>query len=129
MNWQQLRKYLSGNYPTEELPNDFDLLSLEWEVKLAYVAHQLKMPVEELLYLAQETFVHEFIIKERQWYSLTEREKQVARFVCKGLTNDEIALQLKISQNTVRTHLRRLLPKFGLTSKDELRQYLWHWRF
>jgi DNA-binding CsgD family transcriptional regulator len=63
------------------------------------------------------------------WGKLSQREQQVAVLVCQNDTNSEIAKKLMISESTVKTHLRRILEKFGLGSKDELRLVLSHWDF
>jgi DNA-binding NarL/FixJ family response regulator len=44
---------------------------------------------------------------------LTEREQQVLRLVSQGLSNSEIAGELFLGVETVRTHLRNLLGKLG----------------
>ncbi len=51
---------------------------------------------------------------------LSEREKEVARLVCKGKTSKEIADLLFISKNTVDTHRRSILSKLGILSIYEL---------
>ncbi len=56
--------------------------------------------------------------------SLTPREQQVALLTLRGLTNREIATVLVISPETVKTHIRHTLEKFGLHSKAELRLML-----
>ncbi len=55
---------------------------------------------------------------------LTPREREVARLTVRGYTNRQIAQALVISPETVKTHLRNLLGKFGLPSKAELRLHL-----
>ena len=57
----------------------------------------------------------------RRWESLTPRQKQIAILICQGHTNPQIAEQLHISTETVKTHIRRILYKFNLRSKAELR--------
>lgn len=52
---------------------------------------------------------------------LTPREREVARLAVGGHTNREIGQALVISPETVKTHMRNLLGKFGLSSKSELR--------
>jgi DNA-binding NarL/FixJ family response regulator len=44
---------------------------------------------------------------------LTEREAQVLRLMAEGLTNAEIASQLHVSVETVKTHVGNVLSKLG----------------
>jgi RNA polymerase sigma factor (sigma-70 family) len=53
--------------------------------------------------------------------SLTPREQEVVRLTLRGLTNRQIADQLVISPETVKTHVRHALEKLGMRSKTELR--------
>jgi DNA-binding CsgD family transcriptional regulator len=48
---------------------------------------------------------------------LTERELQIAILVALGRPNKQIATQLKISEWTVSTHLRRIFTKLGVRSR------------
>lgn len=52
--------------------------------------------------------------------NLSEREKEVAKHICKGKTSQQIAAMLFISKHTVDTHRRRILEKLGLKSTTEL---------
>jgi len=54
-----------------------------------------------------------------QW-GLSQREAEVAGLVLRGLSNKEIADQLNISPNTVKTHLRAVFDKSGVSSRYEL---------
>lgn len=51
---------------------------------------------------------------------LSEREKEVARLLCKGLSSQEIAKTLFISKHTADTHRRRILEKLGIKNTGEL---------
>jgi DNA-binding CsgD family transcriptional regulator len=53
-------------------------------------------------------------------YNLSEREIDIARCILKGLTNKEISLELYISIETVKTHVKNTLKKCGISSRIEL---------
>lgn len=55
--------------------------------------------------------------------SLTERELQVVRLVSRGATNEEIGMELNISANTVKNHLRNILAKLGLRNRAQAVTY------
>jgi DNA-binding CsgD family transcriptional regulator len=48
---------------------------------------------------------------------LTERERQVARLLARGLTNREIASELVISVRTADRHVENILAKLGFSSR------------
>jgi len=50
---------------------------------------------------------------------LTDREMDVLKLVAKGLGNRDVALQLNISENTVKNHIRNILEKLQLHSRME----------
>jgi DNA-binding NarL/FixJ family response regulator len=50
---------------------------------------------------------------------LTEREKDVLRLIARGKANKEIAAALVIQENTVKTHVRNVLAKLGVTSRTQ----------
>jgi DNA-binding CsgD family transcriptional regulator len=53
--------------------------------------------------------------------ALTDREREVALAVGRGLTNREVAAQLFVSVTTVNFHVRNILAKLSLSSRRELR--------
>ncbi len=53
---------------------------------------------------------------------LTAREEEVLRCMRRGLTNKQIAVQLRISVNTVKKHLAQAFRKSGLRSRRQLRE-------
>jgi DNA-binding CsgD family transcriptional regulator len=55
---------------------------------------------------------------------LSSREREVAILVACGLTNDEIARHLDISQHTVATHVKRMYGRLGFASRVELTRYV-----
>jgi DNA-binding CsgD family transcriptional regulator len=54
------------------------------------------------------------------WSSLSAQELQVARMAAEGLSNREIAERLYLSHRTVASHLYRIFPKLGITSRAQL---------
>ncbi|HTZ29191.1 MAG TPA: LuxR C-terminal-related transcriptional regulator [Streptosporangiaceae bacterium] len=54
------------------------------------------------------------------WNSLSPQELQVARMVAEGLSNRQIAERLYLSHRTVASHLYRIFPKLGITSRAQL---------
>lgn len=51
---------------------------------------------------------------------LSEREKQIAFLVARGLKNKDIAAELTISENTVKRHLQSIFSKTGARDRLEL---------
>lgn len=50
---------------------------------------------------------------------LTERELEILRLIASGAANKEIAGQLYISENTVKTHIANLFQKLGARDRTE----------
>jgi DNA-binding CsgD family transcriptional regulator len=51
---------------------------------------------------------------------LTTQELQIAQLAAEGLSNREIGQRLFLSHRTISTHLYRVFPKLGITSRGEL---------
>lgn len=51
---------------------------------------------------------------------LTPKEREVYKLLRKGMKRREIAVTLCLSENTVKTHVRNLYNKLGVTSREEL---------
>lgn len=52
-------------------------------------------------------------VKEKATIDLSDREAQVLRLVCNGLTNEQIAADLNVTADTVKYHRSNILSKTG----------------
>jgi len=65
----------------------------------------------------------------QRWQVLSPREQDVTALACLGYTNQQIAIRLSVSPETVKTHLHNAMLKFNLHSRSELRLRLATWDF
>ena len=54
------------------------------------------------------------------WAALTPRERQVANLVARGLSNRQIALELRIAHGTARRHVTNILAKLEFRSRAQI---------
>lgn len=73
----------------------------------------IKMLVQEKKSLPQNTYA-------QNCESLTDREQDVLKLVCKGMKNKLIASELFITETTVRHHLTSIFEKLKVNSRLEL---------
>ncbi len=59
------------------------------------------------------------LISPERLSELTEREREVLVCIAKGLSNQELAHQLFIADNTVKTHVKRILTKLGARDRAQ----------
>lgn len=50
---------------------------------------------------------------------LTEREKQILRLICEGMTNPAIATSLRVSRETVKSELKRIFRKIDVSNRTQ----------
>jgi DNA-binding NarL/FixJ family response regulator len=50
---------------------------------------------------------------------LTDREREVLVLIARGLSNQELAEQLFIADNTVKTHVKRIFTKLGARDRAQ----------
>jgi len=107
-------------------------VSESMHVTLTTLSQHEGRPEDELiqdLLAAGLTQYYSFDELWHKWEALSPRERDVAALVCLGYTNKEIGVQLSISPETVKTHLRNVLVKFGLQNRTELRLSMKTWDF
>jgi len=127
--WQKLL-YLIGLRPAPG-PRTYQI-SESLQVTLSTLAKHEGRPEHELIPdilaagLTQYRSIDELWPK---WETLSPREQDVTALTCLGLTNRQIAARLALSPETVKTHIRNALLKFGVSKKTELRHILAHWDF
>lgn len=53
-------------------------------------------------------------------YNLTDREKEVLKYICEGLNNGEISKILDVSVNTVKVHVSSIIQKLGVEDRTQV---------
>ena len=53
-------------------------------------------------------------------HGLTERERQTCSLLAQGCSTIEVADALGVSENTAKTHMKRLYKKLGVHSKQDI---------
>ena len=56
-------------------------------------------------------------------FPLSEREREVLKFVAKGLSNKEIAVSMRLGPSTVKRHVENILRKLHLKNRVEAAVY------
>ena len=92
--------------------------SLHTDIKLEGKRHSLScVPINGKVVCTLHSEVGE---SGEIWQSLTPREQGVLKRLAEGDTNGTIALALKISESTVRTHVEKMLAKLGAKNRAGL---------
>lgn len=127
--WQKLL-YLIGLRPAHG-PRYYELSDTLLDTITSLASHEGRPEDELVTSLLAAGLNHYQALDELWplWESLSPREQQVAALTCLGCTNRQMAARLCLSPETVKTHVRHVLAKFGLPSKAELRRALADWDF
>ncbi|MDF2610266.1 MAG: ATP-dependent transcriptional regulator [Lachnospiraceae bacterium] len=93
-----------------------------------YQKNEYREQIKEIfqLYKPYQQSIEEILEKNflKSEPKLTEREAQIAQLVAGGLSNQEIGSRLYITQNTVKTILKSIFKKLGITSRAMLKQFI-----
>jgi DNA-binding CsgD family transcriptional regulator len=74
--------------------------------------------MERIITPIPQTALHESAAVS--YSTLTRREREVLTLIAAGHTNREMAESLVVSPETVKTHVRHVLNKFGVARKTEI---------
>ena len=68
---------------------------------------------------------YNYYIEERRKndISFTKREKQILSYLSCGLSNKEIAIKLNITEDTIKSHLRRIYKKIDVNDRTQAALY------
>jgi DNA-binding NarL/FixJ family response regulator len=72
----------------------------------------------KLFDVCRQLLRHQELLQARK-PTLTGREIEVLQLVARGMTSRQIGRELYISENTVKNHIRNILDKLGLHSRNE----------
>lgn len=106
---------------TWDLPKDFardvDMRTIDGVIMKSTTGAEL---VDALERVHEGEFVGSNVIGERDLGStLTEREREVLALLSEGATNREIAAELYLSIDTVKTHVRKVFAKLGVGNRTQ----------
>lgn len=94
------------------LLKDIQAPELRRAIKAA-AAGQVQLSPQAVAYLTRELRTPE------KTEALTERETEVLLLLSRGQSNKEIARNLHIAEDTVKTHVRHILAKLGVQSRTQ----------
>ncbi len=85
----------------------------------------LGMKIAALRYHAKETSQMRPLLAQNtsrlDWSCvLTARQQEIVALLCRGLSNKEIARELRLSEGTAKVHVQNILEKTGFRSRTEI---------
>lgn len=105
------RGYIVKDMPFDELVSSIDNIANGGAALSPSMAGKL-------FDIAKELLLHQELLRSRK-PTLTGREIEVLGLVADGMTSRQIGDLLFISENTVKNHIRNILDKLGLHSRNE----------
>jgi DNA-binding NarL/FixJ family response regulator len=133
--WDQIRRTL-GLDRAPPLPDPHRQYALHLDIKLVEALQQVadleqrsrdEVAAHLLALALQRRRAAE--VNLQRWRDLSDREQQVVSLYCQGYSYRQIAERLVISPDTVKTHLRNSLHKFGFEHREDLRLAMSDWDF
>ena len=126
--WQQLCEKVDQLDPAENSVPSYQQVLKEVKELALDQAREEEQVILDLLNQALSNR-HRQSNTQQAWETLSQREREVTALVCSGLTGRQIAAYLVLSPETIKTHVRHILRKFDLSSRQELRNQLSDWDF
>ncbi len=123
-----LNKYYSGTSYYSQFQEEISKLSAS-ETKQKYLLHKKLNYLLSIVIILLITSVIFLIRKQKKINkqkvtevvsNLTTQEDKIAKLICKGMSNKEIASKLFISMSTVKSHIRHLYSKSNVSNRQEL---------
>lgn len=121
--WQRFLRALGYN-PPERLSfhADKELLCALDEVAKRENRHATEIAHELLATALFQRLAEDTNAKRLE--TLSPRERQVVVWICRGYTDRQIAAALGVSPSTIKVHVRNILHKIDVRSREELRRAL-----
>ncbi len=116
-----LRSFLDEGTPIKQL---MQAVLLDWEnsnstispSQLEYIKHIISEFQGDPFRLEEDNLS---VYPERKMPLLTVREREVMAYLDKGLTYNEIALRMVITENTLKTHIKHIYSKLNVRNRTE----------
>lgn len=108
-DWEQIQiRRVAGNPDYPVLLCGFGLIDVDlWRSRIVIVLQE-----------TSPAFWHRRILdRSKHKFQLTTRETDILQQLLKGWTNKEIATALRMSEQTVKAHIKNLLAKAGITTR------------
>jgi NarL family two-component system response regulator LiaR len=88
-------------------------------VRETVVVREVLVPAEAVVPLASDTAPFAPDRAQQRSLGITARELEILTLVARGFSNREIAAQLFVSENTVKTHCARAFDKLGAARRTQ----------
>jgi len=118
LKWLELR-FIIINHAVEIYAGSIAIIFTALGIWLA-----LKLTKPKTILIEKEVFTEKteiFILNEKELarLNISKRELQVLQLIAEGLSNQEIALKLFVSLNTIKTHNARLFEKLEVKRRTQ----------
>ena len=97
------------------------LLARSWaNAETAEAAREASLRALVDRYRENEDSIERRVARAARMFDLTRREEEVLTLMIRGCTRAEIGQELVVSAETVKTHIRNVYRKLGVSGRDEL---------